>query len=210
MRYEDNLNKKYCIELIAVCLEGVTVEPSGKEFRSFRGQKLKELRDRYSLETIKDHPIVRAYRDFYWRIGIDPTKVRPSSEALIRRVLQGKEIPEINNAVDCYNLASMLTLISIGAYDRAKLEGELTLRYSSGEEFAGIGGKKLVTSRHIVVSDGEKIINIFPYRDSDATKVTPETKEVHLLLSKVEGIEESYVEWAAGYTRELVARFCVV
>ncbi len=210
MRYLDNLDTEFEIKIVDAELKGVKVQPSSSEFRGFREEKFEEIRQSYDIKTIKDHPIIRAYRDFYWRVGIDPTKIRPSSEALIRRVLQGRSIPEINNVVDAYNLASMLTFISIGAYDREKLEGELTLRRSHGESFTGIGGKKLITKGEIVVSDEEKIINIFPYRDAEATKVTEDTSEVLFLFSGVKGIEKSYLEEAAEKTLEIVRRFCVV
>jgi DNA/RNA-binding domain of Phe-tRNA-synthetase-like protein len=59
--------------------------------------------------TLKDNPAVRAYRDFYWKLDIDPTKTRPSGEALLRRVLHGEELLCISTVVDAYNLASMKT-----------------------------------------------------------------------------------------------------
>ncbi|HUW43054.1 MAG TPA: hypothetical protein VMW02_02320, partial [Thermoplasmata archaeon] len=45
-----------------------------------------------TLEAVKDRPDFRAYRDFFWRLGVDPTKTRPASEALIRRILKGSSI----------------------------------------------------------------------------------------------------------------------
>ncbi len=63
------------------------------------------------LEGLKDEPIFRTYRDFFWTMGVDPTKVRPAAEALIRRILVGRSMPRINTVVDAYNLASMTTHI---------------------------------------------------------------------------------------------------
>ena len=54
------------------------------------------MRKNYSLDGLKDEENIRAYRDFFWKLGIDPTKIRPAAEALIRRILGGKEIPRIN------------------------------------------------------------------------------------------------------------------
>lgn len=85
---------------------------------------------RLSKEGLKDHPVVRAFRDFYWRIGIDPTKTRPASEALARRLLGGQGIPKINSLVDAGNLASVETMIPIGVYDFDKVMGGLTLRFA--------------------------------------------------------------------------------
>lgn len=209
MKIPENLREEYGIEIVEATVRGVRVEPASESFKEFRDARLAELRQRYNLSTLKDEPIIRAYRDFYWSIGIDPTKIRPSSEALLRRILQGKPFPEINNVVDAYNLASAMSLISIGAYDMDKIAGKLTLDISHGEEFIGIGGKRLITRGEIVVRDEEKIINIFPYRDADHTKVTESTREVLFLFSGVKGIERDYLLKAREKTTDIVRRFCL-
>lgn len=145
-------------------LVGIVVKKSSSEFEEFEKEKFEELRKNYTLEALKDNQLIRCYRDFYWRIGIDPTKQRPSAEALLRRVLAGKDLPLINNVVDSYNLASILTLIPMGAYDAAKIKGELGIRYSKEESFAGIGGVSYKTSNEIVIADEEKLLCIYPYR----------------------------------------------
>ncbi|RLI77804.1 hypothetical protein DRP07_11825, partial [Archaeoglobales archaeon] len=68
---------------------GTKVEKSKEKTMELFYRILEEIKNNYNLENLKDHPVVRAYRDFYWRIGIDPTKQRPSSEALLRRGLKG-------------------------------------------------------------------------------------------------------------------------
>ncbi len=209
MKIPENLKEEYGIDIVEATVSGVKVEPASESFKEFRDAKLAELRQRYNLSTLKDEPIIRAYRDFYWSIGIDPTKIRPSSEALLRRILQSKPFPEINNVVDAYNLASAMTMISIGAYDLDKITGELSLDISHGEEFIGIGGKRLTTKGEIVVRDEEKIINIFPYRDADYTKVTESTRKVLFLFSGVKGIERDYLLKARDTTLDIVRRFCI-
>ena len=94
-----------------------------------------------SLETLKDHPVVRAYRDLSWRVGIDPTKRRPSGEALARRVLGGQSLPRIHPLVDAYNRASAATLVPLSAFDAETLRTRgtpLLARATAGEPFHGI------------------------------------------------------------------------
>ena len=196
------------VSTVEIKLENLKIRKSSQDFLEFREKKLEEVKENFSLEKLKDNPIIRSYRDFYWRIDIDPTKIRPSSEALIRRVLQGRKLPLINNLVDAYNLASILTLISMGAYDLRKIKGKLRIRYSNNEEFRGIGGKSYISNAEIVIADEEKIVCIFPYRDSDITKITEETKEAIIVLCGVKGIEHSYLRSAAEQTLEIVERFC--
>src|SRR3970282_691539 len=126
---------------------------------SFATLLVREFREHLDLATLKSDPILRAYRDFYWRVGIDPTKIRPASEALLRRVLQGKDLPRINTLVDAYNLASMRTRIAIAAFDTGHLHGDLTMRLArAGESFRGIGMTASVVLRgvEVVVEDAEK------------------------------------------------------
>ena len=172
---------------------------------------MKQVRERYDLGSLKDEPILRAYRDFFWRVGIDPTKNRPAAEALIRRILQGKTIPCINTLVDSYNLVSIKTEIALAAFDAEKLKGNLLMRFATeGEEFLGIGMEKPMRLQgiEIVVSDVEKLVAIYPHRDADDTKITEETKNVLLLVCGVPGIREETLLDAARVAIEYITRFC--
>jgi DNA/RNA-binding domain of Phe-tRNA-synthetase-like protein len=128
-------------------VRGVKVsETPDPRLEEFKEEIFAEVKQKFTLESLKDEPVFRAYRDFFWKIGIDPTKNRPAAEALIRRILGGRSIPRINTAVDAYNLASMSTCIAIAAFDIDKLDGEITMRFANnGESFLGIGMDKPVT-----------------------------------------------------------------
>jgi DNA/RNA-binding domain of Phe-tRNA-synthetase-like protein len=208
MIYEDGLDERFGIKTVEARVSGIRVESSGVKFQEFKARELARLRGELTLEDLKDRRIFRLYRDFYWRIGIDPTKIRPSSEALVRRILQGKELPSINNCVDSYNLASAVTFIPMGAYDISKLEGELRIRRSNGEEFQGIGGKTLTTSGEIVMADDEKLVNIFPYRDADESKITSDTTDILIVVCGIQGIDRAYLRDSASRAVEMVTRFC--
>ncbi len=207
MHISPELKKRYGIAVEVLYLKDLEIKPASEDFKKFREEVFREIRAKHTLESLKDNPVVRAYRDFYWRIGIDPTKLRPASEALVRRILARKPLPEINNLVDAYNLASALTLIPMGAYDAGKIIGELRIRTSRGERFTGIGGKELVTRGEIVLSDSEKILSIYPYRDADATKITSSTKAAVVVLCGVRGIERDYLRQSAHRTLEIISRF---
>ena len=82
--------------------------------------------------------ITAAVRTMYKRVGIDPTKTRPSSEALLRRVRRGDELPRINSLVDVINWCSLETQLPFGLYDLDHIQGDVTLRLGrDGEEYAG-------------------------------------------------------------------------
>jgi DNA/RNA-binding domain of Phe-tRNA-synthetase-like protein len=82
---------------------------------------------------------VEAARALYRAFGIDPTKARPSSEALLRRVRRGEALPRINTAVDVCNWCSLEVQLPYGLYDAGALEPPLALRRGGpGDEYAGI------------------------------------------------------------------------
>src|SRR2546427_539354 len=169
------------------------------------------LRRTYALETLKDEPRLRAYRDFFWRVGVDPTKVRPAAEALLRRVIQGKPFPRINALVDAYNLASAETRIALAAFDIANLRGDLRMRRSRpGETFLGIGMEAPVTLTgvEVVCEDADRLVAIYPYRDAEASKVTPATRDVRFLVCGVPGISHEALREAAAGAANTVMRFC--
>ncbi len=199
------------LRVLVVHVNGVRVEREKVELQQFKDEVIEEIKRTYNLATVKDVPIFRAYRDFFWRIGTDPTKNRPAAEALIRRVLAEKPLPTINTLVDAYNLASIKSCIAMGAFDMEKLSGDLVLRFAQkGEKFLGIGMGEPVELKgnELVVSDAEKLIAIYPYRDADETKITLATKNVLLLICGAPGIDEKILEDAAQTAIEHVTRFC--
>ena len=163
---------------------------------------LAELRGRYTLEGLKDDPLVRAYRDFYWRIGVDPTKTRPSSEALVRRALRGRW-PRINPVVDAGNIASARFMVPIGIYDFERFRAPLVLRLSGGGEvFYPIGGgeERLPEGVPILVDSEGRVLHLFPHRDSRLTMVRDDTRCVLVLAAGVPGVP---AERLVGAVREV-------
>jgi DNA/RNA-binding domain of Phe-tRNA-synthetase-like protein len=199
------------LNVLTLHIEGVHVRKRDSELENFKVEVMRQIRDDYSLDSVKDHPTFRAYRDFFWSIKIDPTKIRPAAEALIRRILAGKPLPCINTLVDAYNLASIKSRIALATFDADRLEGDLLMRFAEeGEQFCGIGmGKPLILKGgEIVVSDKEKLVAIYPYRDADNTKVTEKTENVTVVVCGVPGIPKRDLENASQVAVEYIKRFC--
>jgi DNA/RNA-binding domain of Phe-tRNA-synthetase-like protein len=192
-------------------INGVYIQKRSTELEKFKVEVTEQVRNEYDLDTVKDYPTFRAYRDFFWSIKIDPTKIRPAAEALIRRILAGKKLPCINTLVDAYNLASIKTRIAIATFDADMLEGELLMRFAQdAEQFVGIGMEKPLILRggEIVVSDKKKLVAVYPYRDADNTKVTEKTKNIMMVICGVPGIPKQELDMASDVALEYVTRFC--
>jgi DNA/RNA-binding domain of Phe-tRNA-synthetase-like protein len=192
-------------------INGVKVEQEKPELESLKSEIFKQIREKWSLNDLREQSIFRAYRDFFWRIGVDPTKTRPAAEALIRRILHGRRIPKINTLVDAYNLASVINAVALAAFDMDKLSGEIFMREAkTGEKFLGIGMAKpiVLRGREVVVTDGEKLIAVYPYRDAEEGKITEESKRVLLLVCGVPGLEDNILNDARRVALKYVTRFC--
>jgi DNA/RNA-binding domain of Phe-tRNA-synthetase-like protein len=193
---------KNLLSKLSVCLgiiNNVHVEKGNDKIRRLKEAIYEEVRARYSAEELKNNPTVRAYRDFYWRLGVDPTKTRPSGEALLRRILHGDELPCISTAVDAYNLASIKTIIPISGLDADHLNPPLQIRFAeSGEAFQGIGMAKPIslTQGTLILADRTQVLCIYPYRDSDQTKIGMWTRNVILIAYGVPGILEEQLKEA--------------
>src|SRR5207302_2930280 len=110
-------------------------------------------RDDFELEVKRAHQAVRSggvgpierARELYRRFGVDPARVRPSSEALLRRLKKGEPLPRVNSLVDVANSLSVQLQVPVGLYDLEKIRGEeLVVRLGKeGEAYTGIRKEKV-------------------------------------------------------------------
>jgi DNA/RNA-binding domain of Phe-tRNA-synthetase-like protein len=121
-------------------------------------------------------PDTQTVREMYRRIGLDPTKTRPSNEALLRRVRRGDPFPRVNSLVDAVNLCSLQCQLPYGVYDRAALSGGLTLRLGrAGEGYGGIRKDTVHVEGRVTVADAAGAFGN-PTSDSARAMVTTATR----------------------------------
>jgi DNA/RNA-binding domain of Phe-tRNA-synthetase-like protein len=188
----------------------VTILLQSDSLEVFKPEVYAIAQKQWDLDRLKENPTFRAYRDFFWKVGIDPTKIRPASEALIRRILRGNSLPKINTFVDAYNLASISTAIPFGAFDLDKMRGTLTMREAlKDEKFLGIGMENPINlaGGEVVIQDEERLIAIYPYRDADYSKVSSSTRNVFLMVCGVPGISNKTLLKAESIGIDYVTKF---
>ena len=158
-------------------------------------------------EAASADPVISGVSTAFKALGKDPSRYRPSSEALTRRVLAGKELYFVNNVVDCGNLVSLMTGVPIGCYDADKISGDITLRKGSeDEEYAGIGKGTINLESLPLLADGNGPFGT-PFSDSARTAVTEETTNLLFVLYGI-NVEVEHVEAAAEISDTLISRFC--
>lgn len=125
--------------LAAAALDGVAAGPRPPALAAEIQATCEDLRAHHAGAASGAVPGVEDARALYKAIGIDPTKTRPSSEALLRRVLRGDPFPAVNALVDALNLSSLVEQLSFGLYDLDRVEGDVALRLgAAGEGYEGI------------------------------------------------------------------------
>lgn len=161
-----------------------------------------------TTESLKDISGIAATRRVYRACGKDPSRYRPASEALIRRVLQGKALYQIDTLVDLINLASMAFGYSIGGFDADKFVGNtLTLGIGKeGEPYEGIG-RGMINIHGLPVYRDEIGGVGTPTSDHERTKITIDTTHLLVLINGYDGNEAS-VRQNAEFIQQLLQKYC--
>lgn len=164
-------------------------------------------KQQFDTTSIKQLPGVEATRRVYRACGKDPSRYRPSSEALIRRVVQGKNLYQIDTLVDLINLASMKFGYSIGGFDADKFEGDtLTLGVGKKDEpYEGIGRGILNIEGMPVYRDSKGGVGT-PTSDNERTKIELSTTHLFVIVNGYDGNRET-VNANARYIKDLLERF---
>ena len=198
-----------CPEFVGACVEAQVVNtPYCEEL----WQEIKALGERFrnelTTESLKDMTSIAATRRVYKACGKDPSRYRPASEALIRRILQGKELYQRDTLVDLVNLASIAYGYSIGGFDADKFVGNtLTLGIGrEGEPYEGIGRGLLNICGLPVYRDAEGGVGT-PTSDNERTKMTIDTRHLVVLINGYDGNEQRVRE-NAEYIQQLLCKYC--
>lgn len=165
------------------------------------------LRATLTTESVKQLSSIAATRRVYRACGKDPSRYRPASEALIRRLLQGKELYQIDTLVDLINLAGMRHGYSLGGFDADRFVGDtLTLGIGrEGERYEGIGRGLLNIAGLPVYRDAEGGVGT-PTSDHERTKITLQTTRLMVLINGYDGSRERVAD-TASFIRQLLRKY---
>ena len=201
--------EKVCPEFVGACVEARVVntpycEVLWQEIEAFCNRFREEL----TTESLKEMTSIAATRRVYKACGKDPSRYRPASEALIRRMLQGKELYQLNTLVDLVNLASIAFGYSIGGFDADKFEGDtLTLGIGrEGEPYEGIGRGMINIQGLPVYRDAKGGVGT-PTSDNERTKISDDTSHLVVLINGYDGNEQRVRE-NAEYIQDLLRKYC--
>jgi DNA/RNA-binding domain of Phe-tRNA-synthetase-like protein len=186
--------------------EPVAVGPSSAALLGEMDRTGGDLAREHAGRSPSEIPGLGPARDLYRAFRIDPTRTRPSSEALLRRILQGKPLPRILSAVDLCNLLSLRFLLPLGLYDAERISGEVTLRRGRpSESYPGIRKEEVHLEGRPVLSDAEGPFGN-PTSDSLRTSVTAGTRSLWLMIFAPADFSRATLEAYAGRAGEEIRR----
>lgn len=170
------------LRLGAVAASPVGVAPAGAALLAEIEEVCASLRARHAGKAPGSIDGLAPARDLYRAFRIDPTRTRPSSEALLRRVLQDKPLPRILNAVDLCNLCALRFLLPIGLYDLASIRGAVVARRGLPDEsYPGIRKEAVHLEGRPVLADQEGPFGN-PTSDSLRTAVSERTAALWMVI----------------------------
>lgn len=197
-----------CPNFVGACVEAEVVN---SDYNSELWEEIHAISERFraelTTETLKDVSGIAATRRIYRACGKDPSRYRPASEALVRRILQGKKLYQIDTLVDLINLASIAYGYSIGGFDADKMVGEqLTLGIGKADEpYEGIG-RGVINIEGLPVYRDEIGGVGTPTSDHERTKITAQTTHLLVLINGYDG-KEDRVRANALYIQKLLRKY---
>ena len=200
--------EQVCPEFVGAAVEAeVTNTPYSQALWDEIHEWEERFRKELTTESLKEMTSIAATRAIYKKCGKDPSRYRPASEALIRRMLQGKELYQIDTLVDLVNLGSIAYGYSIGGFDAAKIEGDtLTLGIGRKDDpYEGIGRGMLNIEGLPVYRDTIGGVGT-PTSDNERTKMTLSTTRLLVLINGYDGNGQRVME-NAQFIQELLRRY---
>ena len=184
----------------------VSIGPTGAALQKEIDDLCSSLSTEHAGKPPSEIPGLHPARELYRAFGIDPTKTRPSSESLLRRVIKKKPFPRIFNAVDLCNYFALRFLLSLGLYDADKTSGEVVFRPGKpGESFAGIRKNEVhVGGRPVLVDEAGPFGN--PTSDSLRTSVTESTRSLWMVIFAPASFSKEKLEDHVRTSCEYMAR----
>jgi len=157
---------------------GVSVSDSPKMLQGRINYFVEKLRLEHDLSRLTEIEGIAAWRSCFKQLGIDPSRYRPSSEALLRRLLQGNPFFWVNSAVDVNNFFSVLYALPCGIYDQEQLHGDVLCRIGQADDrYEGLNGREVHMEGKLLLADAHGAFGS-PIVDSKRSCVTEQSKNL--------------------------------
>lgn len=165
-----------------------------------------------TLESLVASARIASWRDAFRQFGVNPSEFRPAHEALSRRAIQGKPLPNINPAVDTGNMMSLKHLMPVGVHPFDDVVGDLSLCMALGlETFVGFGSDKTENPKpgEPIFAEGNTVLaRGWVWRQAKCSVTLPTTKNIIVHVDALPPSDISNVLSVCAEVQALLSRIC--
>jgi DNA/RNA-binding domain of Phe-tRNA-synthetase-like protein len=195
------------VKLAVVEADALHVASADENLSCLMDEVCKRKLREFTVETLAEAEPTRAVRAMFRAWDMDPSKYRPSSEALLRRVVQGKGLYRVSNVIDIGNLISIETGWPLGCYDRARIQPPIVFRHgTTSERYEGIGKRTWHLEGRPVLADPNGPFGS-PISDSTRSMITEAARDVLVVIYAPSGTADTSLESAMSRLGERLGEF---
>lgn len=196
---------------IYLAITGLQNKDTDDDFESYKVSVLKDLVKEYGSNILEKDPILTGFRELHTKVGRSNRKYVSAPEVLISRFLRTKTFPHINLVVDIYNLVSLKTRLALGAHDISKIDGNISLKLTTGDESylpLGATSKEQIFPGEYCYVDNNDVICRMEVLQVEKTKVDLTSKDCFYIIQGNENTPEDYLKLATRELIDLVKKYC--
>jgi DNA/RNA-binding domain of Phe-tRNA-synthetase-like protein len=182
------------------------------KFDLYKSGLLEVIREDIKIRPYKEDEILGGFRELHTKVGRSNRDYIASPEMLYRQFQERNKFPHINTLVDIYNLMSLKTRLALGAHDISHIEGNVTLKFTTGKEsFLPLGSRtsvKVLPNEYGYIDDKDNLICRLEVLQVEPTKITKDTRDIFLIIEGNKTTSEFYVREVALKTCEMIKMYC--
>lgn len=203
--------KQLGVKCLGVIIEGVDNHTITPEYLAYRQDTITQLIQKYENRNIKLDPVIEGFYLLHEKVNVKRRKNPSASEILIKLLMKHKDLHAINKVVDLYNLLSIETQLALGAHDIAKIDGNVSLRLTTGnEKFIPLGKEEPqpVQPGEYSYIDDQEIICRLEMKQIEKTKVTENSTDIFFIVQGNENTSEDDVKQCALKLIDVITTYC--
>ena len=198
---------------IYLVISGLKNKERDKEFEVYKTAVLNELLKVYSVEGfVESEPILRGFRELHTKVGRSNRRFISAPEVLITRFLRIHKLPHINLLVDIYNLVSLKTRLAFGAHDIKKIDGNVYLKLTTGNEsYVPLGAqdsRTIFPGEYCYADESDEVLCRMEVLQCDKTKINLTTTDCFYIIQGNKNTSNEYLLSAVEELINLTKKYC--
>lgn len=200
------------VKIVFARIDGLDNTSQNPDWMEFREKRIQELYELYKDINVKEDEILEGFNLLHDRTGVKRRKNVPASENLIKLLIKRGNVGFINTAVDIYNLISIESKLALGAHDIDRTTGNVTLRFTRGDEnfipLGKEGGQPVNKGEYSYIDDANDVLCRLEIRQVLKTLVNEQSKNIWYIVQGNEFTSQDYLVEIAKQIIDTTTKYC--